>query len=62
MAGSGDNAQNHGKAEQPKNYEQSGAVRYGAPGDPPLTVPSLEIEVPFVFDGALWRGVSSDER
>ena len=29
--------------------------RYDAPGDPPLTVPSLELEVPFVFDGALAR-------
>jgi 16S rRNA (uracil1498-N3)-methyltransferase len=29
--------------------------RYDAPGDPPLTVPSLELQVPFVFDGALAR-------
>jgi 16S rRNA (uracil1498-N3)-methyltransferase len=32
-----------------------GAGRYDAPGDPPLTVPSLELEVPFVFDGVLAR-------
>jgi 16S rRNA (uracil1498-N3)-methyltransferase len=29
--------------------------RYDAPGDPPLSVPSLELEVPFTFDGALAR-------
>ncbi|MFH1219390.1 MAG: RsmE family RNA methyltransferase [Candidatus Eisenbacteria bacterium] len=27
--------------------------RYDAPGDAPLTAPSLELQVPFVFDGAL---------
>lgn len=31
------------------------AGRYDAPGDPPLTVPSLELQVPFMFDGALAR-------
>lgn len=29
--------------------------RYDAPGDPPLTVPSVELEVPFAVDAALAR-------
>ncbi|HVO76377.1 MAG TPA: RsmE family RNA methyltransferase [Candidatus Bathyarchaeia archaeon] len=35
--------------------------RYDAPGDAPLTVPSLELEVPFVFDGALARRLARRE-
>ncbi len=43
-----DSRRKQGRARPP-------AGRYDAPGDAPLTVPSLELHVHFVFDGALAR-------
>jgi 16S rRNA (uracil1498-N3)-methyltransferase len=42
-------------AQRRQERARPGAGRYDAPGDPPLIVPSLELQVPFVFDGALAR-------
>ena len=42
-------------AQRRQGRAHPGAGRYDAPGDPPLIVPSLELQVPFVFDGALAR-------
>lgn len=42
-------------AQRRQGRARPAAGRYDAPGDPPLTVPSLELQVPFVFDGALAR-------
>ena len=42
-------------AQRRQGRERPAAGRYDAPGDPPLTVPSIELQVPFVFDGALAR-------
>ena len=40
---------------QGQGQARRGAGRYDAPGDAPLTAPSLELDVPFVFDAALAR-------
>ena len=40
---------------QGQGQPRRAAGRYDAPGDAPLTVPSLELQVPFVFDEALAR-------
>jgi 16S rRNA (uracil1498-N3)-methyltransferase len=42
-------------AQRRQERARPGAGRYDAPGDPPLIVPSLELQVPFVFDGAMAR-------
>jgi 16S rRNA (uracil1498-N3)-methyltransferase len=42
-------------AQRKQGRTRPGAGRYDAPGDPPLIVPSLELQVPFVFDDAMAR-------
>lgn len=48
-------------AQRRQERARPGAGRYDAPGDPPLIVPSLELQVPFVFDGALARRLDRRE-
>lgn len=46
---------------RPPHPPRTHSGRYDAPGDPPLEVPSLELEVPFSFDGALARRLARRE-
>ncbi|HVP57890.1 MAG TPA: RsmE family RNA methyltransferase [bacterium] len=45
----------HDAARKPGSRRPRRAGRYDAPGDGPLTFPSLELQVPFAFDAAMAR-------
>jgi 16S rRNA (uracil1498-N3)-methyltransferase len=48
-------------ARRKQGRERPATGRYDAPGDPPLAVPMIELEVPFAFDGAFARRLARRE-